>query len=115
MDVSAMGRSLGVTSVARRQTNETAVPATAAPSPEVTRQARFDLNGDGRIEDRGTLYGGDGFLTWHPPGGIRNTPTVRPVVHGEGATPPAATASVRSPVSELRHAQDAYSHYGRSD
>jgi hypothetical protein len=85
----------------------------AAPPPEPSRHAWFDLNGDGRIQDWGTLYGGDAYLAWNPPGGSAATPGVRPAARdahpARGETPP-PPAEV-----ELRQARDAYARYGNLD
>jgi hypothetical protein len=103
MDVNSMGQ---VPSVAAAASG----PATSekAAAAEVARQAWFDLNGDGRISDRGTMYGGDAYLTWPPPGGVDQTPSVRPVARPSGPDPE-APARVET---ELRHARELYASNG---
>lgn len=64
---------------------------------ELHRRAWFDFNGDGKIDDRNPLYGGDGTLVGvkAPPG-----PTVR------------EAADVRPPTAVVvEHARDAYARY----
>lgn len=74
---------------------------------ELSRQAWFDLNGDGKIEDRSALYGGDGVLI--VPEAVRtdHTSRTRDVEHdeGPGRDGPATPAHVE-------HARDAYVRYG---
>jgi hypothetical protein len=120
MYVNVTGHSPSVATEALRLTSGTTVPARpvasadgapsrAAPPPEPARRAWFDLNGDGRIQDWGTLYGGDAYLTWRPPGGAA-TAGVRPAAR-EARPTPTADATPAADV-ELRQALDAYARYG---
>jgi hypothetical protein len=102
----------GTQAPARPVASADGAPSLAVPPPEPPRRAWFDLNGDGRIQDWGTLYGGDAYLTWRPPGGAA-TAGVRPAARearSTSAPPPTQTAA-----AELRQARVAYARYGSID
>jgi hypothetical protein len=99
----------GTPAPARPVASAAGAPSLAAPPPEPPRRAWFDLNGDGRIQDWGTLYGGDAYLTWRPPGGAA-TAGVRPAARE--ARPTRAPDATPTADVELRHARDTYARYG---
>ena len=115
MHVNPSGNNPGSHLLVRSTGGPPAVGPRAEPDPErapdstreSSRQAWFDVNGDGRIEDRSALYGGDGILI--VPEAVRREHASRARVVERGAGPDRDQPA--TPV-HVEHARDAYVRYG---
>ncbi|GIU86811.1 MAG: hypothetical protein KatS3mg009_1326 [Acidimicrobiia bacterium] len=84
----------------------------AGPEPPeaaaaATRRAWFDVNGDGRIEDRSALYGGDGVLIVPEAARPDRLPRTREVDPEHRREPAEHATAVH-----VEHAREAYTRYG---
>lgn len=74
---------------------------------ELSRQAWFDVNGDGKIEDRSALYGGDGVLIVPEAARSEHASRAREVEHDAGPDRDEPATPVH-----VEHVRDAYVRYG---
>lgn len=113
MHVNRTGSSTGPPAVAPPEPPAVRARPAGPDPPEAaaaTRRAWFDVNGDGRIEDRSALYGGDGVLIVPEAAWRDHAPRTREVEpeHRRGPAEPAAALHVE-------HAREAYTRYGDPD
>jgi hypothetical protein len=118
MNVSTLGLGLSGTAVLAQVANGASAAGSTqadarpnegdAVAAQVARQAWFDLNGDGRIEDRSSLYGGDG--TFIVPKSVADKPRAqsRPVPDPESF----GSRSVQVTPVTVEHARGSYARYG---
>jgi hypothetical protein len=112
MNVSTLGLGSGSVSVLPVPQSGGDQPAARGPDlGENARVAWFDLNGDGHIDNRGPLEGGDGTMI--VPAAVHVPTYTRQVIHASGANHAVAVAAAPASDAQTQRVIASYQRYGQ--